>query len=61
MSLGRELWEKIEAAQGYAFIADDVRGMSDNEVRRIAENALVYTRRCEGILRRFLEKHGRAP
>lgn len=55
MTLGQELWALVEKTQGYAYISDAVEKMSDEEVLRIAEGALVNARFVVLLLEMFLE------
>lgn len=60
MTLGEELWAVIEKAQGYAYISDAVEEMTDGEVLKVAEGALVNARLVVALLGMFLEMHGRS-
>jgi len=53
---GRELWKKIEAPQGYAFIADSVEDVDDAQALRIAEAALTQAREVVRVLEAFIKK-----
>ena len=58
--IGKELWEKIEKSQGYAFISDDIINRPDEFVLQRAENALAWERESVKILSNFIRKHKRA-
>lgn len=55
--LGRELFKLVQESQGYAFIADDVEDMPDEEVIRIARASLRHTRITAEILEEFLKRN----
>lgn len=53
---GTLIWEKIEGAQGYAFISDAIEHMSDEEAKKLAEAHLWHFKRCVVILEKLLNK-----
>lgn len=59
-TLGEELFDKVEAAQGYSYISDGIDGAEDAEVMDIAKRSLKYHRECIRLLERFLKKYTRA-
>lgn len=54
--LGKKLWDRIEAAEGRAYISDAVLEMPDKKVIVMAQVALAQFKMCVTILREFLRE-----
>jgi len=55
--LGKKLWKKIEMPQGYAYLADSLEDMPDEEVIEMAKGALAWHQESARVLRAFLKAH----
>jgi hypothetical protein len=57
--LAKELFEKLQAIQGHAFISDAIEDLdlNDEEVINYAKMALEETEICKKILRKFIREN----
>lgn len=55
--LGKELWRRIESAQGYAFISDLIEELPDDKIVPIAKLALINAKKVVRILESFIAKY----
>ena len=54
---GEKLWNKIERAQGYAYISDAVHTFSKQESVKEAIRSLNWHKQCIKVLKLFIEEN----
>ncbi len=55
--LGKELFKKMQAIQGHAFLSDAIEEMPDDRILEIAQIILEWQEEGVRVLREFLEAH----